>query len=172
MLAITFHIPNFLHSDQIKLSAISEILSSGKSSRLYKTLVNDKRMVNQIYAYNMENIDPGLFIFMASCNPGITANEVEKEIVAQIELLKNKGVSEKELERVKISTKSDFIFSLESSSSLANLFGSYLARGSLEPLLHYEDNINALTTQEIQEVANKYFDFSQSTTLILKKGEK
>jgi len=172
MVAISFHIPDFLDKDQTKLSAISEILSSGKSSRLYKTLVDEKRMVNQIYAYNMENIDAGLFIFLASCNPGIKAEDVEKELIGQIELLKTKGVSEAELNRVKINTKSDFVFSLESASSVANLFGGYLARGSLEPLLSYEENINKLKTKEIQTIANKYFDFSQSTTMILRKGEK
>ena len=54
---------------------MSEILFSGKSSRLYKELVDKKRLVNSVYAYNMENIDPGLFIFMATCNPGVKAEK-------------------------------------------------------------------------------------------------
>ena len=171
MLAIAFHIPNFLDADQPKLSAISEMLSAGKSSRLYETLVDEKQMVNQIYAYNMENIDPGLFIFMATCNPGVKAEEVEKELIAQIERIKKEDVTQAELEKVKISTKADFVFSLESSSEVANLFGGYFARGSMEPLLKYEDAINALTASDIKEAANKYFDFSQSTTVILRKEE-
>jgi predicted Zn-dependent peptidase len=171
MLAITFHIPNFLDSDQVKLSAISELLSSGKSSRLYDELVNKKQMVNQIYAYNMENIDPGLFIFMASCNPGIKAEEVEKEILKQIEKLKKELVSQEILDKIKINTKAEFIYSLESSSSVANLLGSYLARGDIKPLLEYEDAIEKLKPQDIQDAAKKYFDFTQSTTLILRKAE-
>ncbi len=171
MIAITFHIPNFLDKDQPKLSAISEMLSAGKSSRLYETLVDEKQMVNQIYAYNMENIDAGLFIFLAACNPGVKAEEVEKELIAQIERIKKEDVTKAELEKVKISTKADFVFSLDSSSEVANLFGGYLARGSVEPLLKYEDAINALTASDIKEVANKYFDFSQSTTVILRKEE-
>ncbi len=171
MLAITFHIPNFQDPDQPKLSAISEILSSGKSSRLYEELVHKKSLVNQIYAYNMENSDPGLFIFLAACNPGVKAETVEKELIAQIDLLKNEKVSQKDLDKVKINTKADFIFSLESASSVADLFGGYLARGDLKPLEQYEENIAALTTDEIQKAAQKYFDFSQSTTIILRKGE-
>ena len=169
MLAMTYHIPNFQHKDQPALSAISEMLSSGKSSRLYQNLVSDKRLANQIYAYNMENIDPGLFIFMAVCNPGVKAEEVEKEILAEIEKLQNTSVEKSELDKVKISTKADFIYSLESSSSVADLFGGYLARGDLEPLMHYEDNINALTPEEVQTVALKYFNETQSTTVILRK---
>ena len=172
MLAITFHIPDFKDPDQPKLSAISEMLSSGKSSRLYDELVNKKRLVNQIYAYNMENTDPGLFIFMASCNPGVKAEDVEKELISQIEKLKNEKVSQAELDKVKINTRSDFIFSLESSSSVANLFGGYLARGDLAPLENYEDAINTLKAEDIQKCAQKYFDFSQSTTIILRKAEK
>ena len=171
MLAITFHIPNFLDLDQVKLSAISELLSSGKSSRLYEELVNKKQMVNQIYAYNMENIDPGLFIFMASCNPGVKAEEVEKELIKQIEKLKNELVSQEELDKIKINTKAEFIYSLESSSSVANLFGGYLARGDIKPLYEYEDALDKLKPQDIQDVAKKYFDFTKSTTLILRKAE-
>ena len=171
MLAITFHIPNFKDPDQVTLSVISEILYSGKSSRLYRELVNKKRLVNSVYAYNMENIDPGLFIFMATCNPGVKAEEVEKELIAQIELMKNTNVTEEELQKVKINTKADFIHSLESSTSVANLYGSYLVRGDLKPLLTYEDDIKKVTAKEVKKVANKYFNFNKSTTLILKKGE-
>ena len=169
IVAITFHIPNFQHKDQATLSAISEILYSGKSSRLYKTLINEKRMVNQVYAYNMENIDPGLFIFLASCNPGVKAEDVEAELVKQIELLKTTDVSPEELDKVKINTRADFIYSLESSTSIASLFGGYLVRGDIKPLENYEDRINAIDAKEVKKVAKKYFDFNKSTTMILKK---
>jgi len=171
MIAITFHIPNFKDKDQVTLSVISEILFSGKSSRLYKELVDKKRMVNSVYAYNMENIDPGLFIFMATCNPGVKAEDVEKELISQIDLMKNTKVTKKELDKVKINTKSDFIYSLESSTSVANLYGSYLVRGDITPLMTYEDDVNKVTAKKIQDTANKYFNFDKSTTVILKKGE-
>jgi zinc protease len=169
MLAITFHIPDFKNEDQTTLSVISEILYSGKSSRLYKKLVNEKKMVNSVYAYNMENTDPGLFIFLATCNPGVKAKDVEKELIKEINLLKEKKVSKKELEKVKINTKSDFIYSLESSTSVANLYGSYLVRGDITPLINYKENVEKITPKQVQTIANKYFDFSKSTTLILKK---
>ena len=171
MLAITFHIPDFKDKDQVTLSVISEILYSGKSSRLYKELIDKKRLVNQIYAYNMENIDPGLFIFLATCNPGVKAEDVEKELITQIELMKSEKVTKAEINKVKINTKADFIYSLESSTSVANLFGSYLVRGDLTPLLTYEEDVKKVTAKKVQEVARKYFDFNKSTTLILKKGK-
>ena len=171
MLAITFHIPDYLHKDQVTLSVISEILYSGKSSRLYKNLVDKKQMVNSIYAYNMENKDPGLFIFLATCNPGVSAVDVEKELLKEIELMKTTEVTKAELDKVKINTKADFIYSLESSTSVANLYGSYLVRGDITPLMTYEDDVKQVDAKKVQEAANKYFNFNKSTTLILKKGE-
>jgi predicted Zn-dependent peptidase len=172
MLAITFHIPDFKDPDQVTLSVISEILYSGKSSRLYKKLVDEKRMVNSIYAYNMENKDPGLFIFLATCNPGVKAEDVEAQLIEQIELMKTTKVTKAELDKVKVNSKSDFIYSLESSTSVANLYGSYLVRGDISPLMSYEEDIKKITAAKVQKVANKYFDFDKSTTLILKKSTK
>ncbi len=172
MIAISFPIPNFQHADQPKLSALSELLSSGKSSRLYRKLTDEKRLVNQIHAYNMETIDAGVFLFLAIANKGVSAEKIEKEIWKEIEKLQKDGVKQSELEKVKINTKADFIYSLESSTSVAELFGSYLARGDLSPLERYESSINALTSKEIQEVAKLYFKKEKSTTIILRKGKK
>jgi predicted Zn-dependent peptidase len=169
MVAIAFHIPDFKDKDQVTLSMISQILYSGKSSRLYKELVDKKQLVNTVYAYNMENTDPGLFIFLAVCNPGIKASSVEKELVKQIDLMKETKVTQAELDKIKINTKADFIYSLESSSSIANLYGSYLVRGDITPLMNYEQNIQKITPKDVQKAAKKYFDFSKSTTIILKK---
>ncbi|MDR0408722.1 MAG: insulinase family protein [Campylobacteraceae bacterium] len=169
MIAIAYKIPSFDHPDQVALSAISALLGNGKSSRLYEILVNQKKLVNQIYAYNMDSRDPNLFLFLAICNPDVKAEVVEKEILLVIEDLKKNNVHEDELKKVKTNTKADFIFGLESSSGIANLFGSFLARGSLEPLLNYEEAINALKPDTIREIANKYFIEKSSTTVILRK---
>ncbi|MDR3345589.1 MAG: insulinase family protein [Campylobacteraceae bacterium] len=169
IIAIAYKIPAYDHKDQVALSAISALLSNGKSSRLYESLINQKKLVNQIYAYNMDAKDPSLFMFLAVCNQNVAAEDVEKEILAIITSLKEGNISDSELEKVKINTKADFIFGLESSSEIASLFGSFLARGSLEPLLSYEEAINTLDTSKIKEIANKYFTEKTSTTIILRK---
>lgn len=168
MIAIAFHIPDYLHEDQVVLSTISEVLSSGKSSRLYKELVHKKKLANQLYAYNMENIDPSLFICLAICNPDVKAEEVEKEFLAQLEFLKTEAVSQAELDKVKINTKAEFVFGFETASSVSNLFGSYFTKGDIKPLLHLEENMAKVTAKEIQEVAKRYFTTATSTTIILK----
>lgn len=169
MLAIAYKIPSYTHEDQVALSAISEILSSGKSSRLQRHLIDKKRLANQIYAYNMDLIDEGLFLFLAVANEGVKAEELEAEILKQIDKLQEGKIKEEELEKIKLNTKADFIYQLESSAQVAGLFGSYLARGDLRPLLEFEEKFSTLTREEITKVAKRYFTEDRSTTLILRK---
>jgi zinc protease len=172
MIAITYHIPNFEHEDQVALSALSEFLSSGKSSILQKKLIDEKRLVNTIYAYNMELKDPGMFMFVAVANEGVDAKEIENEILDIIAQIKKGDISQKDIDKIKINTKADFIFSLESSTEVASLYGSYLVRDNIKPLLDYEANVEKLTKDDLIKVANKYLNKNNSTTVILKQEEK
>uniref|UniRef100_UPI004048632B M16 family metallopeptidase n=1 Tax=Aliarcobacter sp. TaxID=2321116 RepID=UPI004048632B len=172
MLAITYHIPNFEHEDQVALSALSEFLSSGKSSILQKKLVDEKRLVNTIYAYNMELKDPGVFMFIAVANEGVDAKEIENEILDIIAQIKKGEITQKDIDKIKINTKADFIFSLESSTEVASLYGSYFVRDNIKPLLDYEANVSKLTKEDLINVANKYLNKNNSTTVILKEEEK
>ena len=95
----------------------------------------------------------------------------EKEILKEIEKLKTKGVDHAELDKIKVNTKADFIFNLESSSNVADLFGGYLARGNIKPLLEYEAKLSKLTPEDIVKAANKYFNDDNKTTIILRKKE-
>ncbi len=169
-IAITYAIPNYEHEDQVALSAISHILSSGKSSRFEKTLVNEKQLVNQIYGYNMELTDPGVFLVMAMVSPGASLDVVEKEILLELDKLKKGDVTQAELDKVKINTKAEFIYSLESSSSVAGLYGDYYVKGNIKPLLEYEEKLDKITLKDISDIAKKYFDHNYSTTVILKKN--
>ena len=171
MLAMTYHIPNFEHEDQIALSALSQLLSSGKSSILQKVLVDEKRLANSVYAYNMELKDPGVFMFIAVANENVDALKIEKEILDIISKIQKGEIKEKELDKLKINTKADFIYSLESSSDVASLFGTYLVRDNIKPLLEYEANLEKLKVEDIVNVAKKYLVKENSTTLILKENK-
>jgi predicted Zn-dependent peptidase len=102
----------------------------------------------------------------------VKAQDVEKEILKEIEKLKNSEVTQKELDKVKINAKADLIYEMENSSNIVSIYGSYLARGDINPLLEYEKNINALKPSDLKEVANRYFKTTNQTTLILKKEDK
>ena len=106
---------------------------------------------------------------MALCSENVKAETIEREILFELDRVKKGDIEKRELKRLKINAKADFIYSLESSSSVASLFGEYLAKGNIKPLLEYEDDLERLTIEDISRVAKKYFDSNYSTTVILKK---
>lgn len=169
MLAIAYKIPNFAHIDQVALSALTSLLSDGKSSILQKELVEKKQLATQVYGYCLDTSEPGVFMFLAVCNVQVEAKKVKKQMLKIINDIKKAKFSDEDVEKIKLTTKSDFIYSLESSSGISSLFGSHLVRGDLKPLLNYVQNIQNLTKKDIVEVANKYFQKKNSTTAILKK---
>lgn len=168
-LMMGFRTPSFQDKDQVALEAIGEILGGGKSA-LLPTLLQDKlKLASSVSTYNMDMMDDGMFLIIATGNPGVKADDLKIEILKELEKLKNNAISQSQLDKVKINTRSGFIYSLESASSVAGLFGSYLARGDIKPLLDYEENLNALNVATIQEVAKKYFTLDNSTTVIMTK---
>jgi len=166
IVALAFRIPDFRHEDQFALSAYSEILSGGKSSTLREKLINKKALVSEVYAYNMELKDPGVFLALAVCNPGVSPKKVLKELKNE---LINTKITKKALKKVKNQTKMDFLTQLESSSGVSNIYGDYFAKGDISPLLEYEDKINSLTPEKVESI-KKYFDKCVSVELIKKES--
>lgn len=169
ILALAFRTPPFNHKDQIALSALGEILSGGKSSPLISEIVDKKRLATEIYAYNMDLQDDGLFIFMGLANVGVSLEKLEKAILQEIEKVKSGKLKEAELQKAKTNLRANFLYELESSSGVASLFGSYIVRNDLESLLHFEQDFDNLSLEEIVAVAQKYFVRSNATILTLTK---
>lgn len=167
-----FKIPNFEHKDIVALEALSEVLSSGKSSILYKRLVEKLKLTSEVYAYAMALKDSGVFLFVANANSGVKIEEVYSAIKGVIEDIKRGKISTSELEKVKINTKAQFINSLDTASAVGDLFGSYLALGKIEPLLNYEDTLNSLRVKDLTNVAKKYLIDKNSTLLIMQSATK
>lgn len=170
-LAMGYKIPNYLDKDQVALSAIGEILSGGKSSIFQTELIDRLQIATNAYAYNMDLKDEGVFFIMAAAKQGVHAEALEREIRVILERIKKGEISQEELDRIKINTRASFIYGLESASDVASLFGSYLVRGDIAPLLHYEENINNLSIDQIVAVANKYFNDDTLSVVMLKNKE-
>ena len=169
ILTLAFRIPPFNHQDQIALSALSEILSGGKSSPLVSEIVDKKRLATEVYAYNMDLMDDGLFILMGLANTGVSLEKLEKAFLLEIEKIKQGKLKASELEKAKTNLRANFLYELESSSGVANLFGSYLARNNLESLLHFEQDFDNLRLEDIVRVAQKYFVHQNAVILTLTK---
>lgn len=169
MLAMAYKIPPFNHKDQFTLNALSMYLSGGKSSLFKKTLINEKKLVNQIDAYNMEQIDESLFMILAICNDGIKAQNVQNEINLLIENLKNDTISNDFLVKIKNMVKSELVYSHLSASGVSSLYGDYILKGDISPLLNMQKEIENLSAQNLCECAKKYFVPKNRTNIILRK---
>lgn len=169
LLALAYKIPNFKHKDIPALNALSELLGTGKSSLINEILIDKLGLINEYYAFCNDCIDENLFIFICVCNVGVRAERVEKELLKILEQVKAAKFSEKDLQKVKNRVKSDFIFSLNTASSVSSIYGDYIAKGDIKPLLEYESKIEALTMPVLAQCAKKYFKAKNSTTIILRK---
>lgn len=167
-LALAYHTPKSSDKSSFALSILSDMLSDGKTSRLHKVLVTDKKLFTSIYASNYALNDSGVFLFFGSCAPGVKAKKAKKELLVEIEKIKSGEIKEKEFEKIKINTKFDFLSIIESSSRVASLFASYLADDNLKSLMNYEKELEKITVKDIKYVTNKFLNLNNSTTIILK----
>jgi len=143
-------------SETYPLDVLAAILGQGKMSRLFRDLREDRKLVSRISASNITHGVQGVFYVSAQL-PKENIPEVEKAISEHILKIQTMGVAQSELNRISTQIANSFIFSSEKPSERANLYGYYYSQvGNLEPALNYPNYINALTSQDIQEVAQKY----------------
>ena len=170
-----YKVPSIGHEDEFALEMIANVLSAGKSSRLYRSLVYEKQMA--IYAggsYDGLSNGPSLFYFYAGVKPGMDVDKVENAIYDELDKLIESGVTERELQKAKNQVEASFIMMQDSIFYQAMQIGRYQS-ANIEPsyLLSYLDNIRKVSGEDIKRVAKKYFIKDKRTVGILvpvKKG--
>ena len=163
-----YHTPDIKHPDSYALEVLQGILSSGKSSRLYKSLVYDKQLA--LYAggdYDDITSDPNLFYIYAGVMPGKSTGEVEQALYAEIEKLKTAPVTDEELQKAKNQIEASFIMGQDSVFYQAMLLGQFETVANWNLLEKYVDNIRAVTKEDVQRVARQYFSEDNRTVGIL-----
>ena len=168
-----YHTPDIKHEDSFALEVLQGILSSGKSSRLYKALVYEKQLA--LYAggdYDNVANDPKLFYVYAGVMPGKTTDEVEKALYAEIEKLKTTPVADEELQKAKNQIESSFIMGQDSIFYQAMLLGQFETVANWRMLEHYVENVRAVTKDDVMRVARRYFTEDNRTVGILVPTDK
>lgn len=151
------------------LEVLAGILSGGDSARLPKELIRKKQIAASAdVGYDMVSRQSGLFIFDAIPSAKFSVAEVEKSLYEQIELLKTTLVTENELQRIKAQVVASDVYEKDS------IFYQAMSIGTLETVglpwsvaNEYVDKVRAVTAEQIQQVAKKYFGDSQKTVAIL-----
>ncbi|MFQ5962829.1 MAG: M16 family metallopeptidase [Candidatus Scalinduaceae bacterium] len=172
VLSIAYHKPAVGHPDQYVFDVIEAILSSGRTSRLYKSLIEDKRIAVMARAYGGPSKYADAFIFFCTPRNPHTVEEVEEAIYEELEKLKMTAVTEHELQKIKNQIEANFIRSLDSSTGLASIIASYEAIYGWRYINTLVEKTIAVTPEDIMRVAKEYFTKTNRTVAILvKKGE-
>ncbi|MGB9256492.1 MAG: pitrilysin family protein [Candidatus Korobacteraceae bacterium] len=165
-----YHRPSYLAPDDVVYDAISDILSNGRTSRLYRSLVRDKQIA--AYAAGFTGL-PGikyahLFAFYAVPTPGHTPAEMQKAFAEEIQKLKTQDVTDEELQMFKTRTKADLIRSLDSNEGLAENLAMYQTRyGDWRELFNYLNRVDKVTKADIRRVSNQVFTDTNRTVGII-----
>jgi zinc protease len=163
-----YHVPNLRESDSYVLEIIAVILSSGKSSRLYQSLVREKRLVLSVDAdHSLLSRDPSLFYLSADVLPGKEVAEVEKSLDKEIERLQREPVGERELEKAKNQVEASFIFGQDSIFYQATLLAQHEVSLDWEAIDNYLPSIRKVSAEDIQRVAKRYLIPDNRTVGIL-----
>ena len=170
-----YHKPAATDADQPVYDAIDDILSNGRTSRLYRSLVRDKQIAlgAQSLSFFPGRKYPGLWAVFGFPAKGHTNEELQAGIRAELDRLINEDVTDEELAKFKTRAKADLVRSLRSNQGLAsNLVEYQLLYGDWRELFRYTDRLDAVTKEDIRRVAGATFVATNRTIgMIVTKEE-
>ena len=159
---VGYHVPETGQPDHYVLDVISQILSGGRSARLYQALV-EKGIAQSASGNDSDNKDPYLMVFDGTPSAGVTNNAVETALEAEIAKLQTTPVTAGELARAITQTEATFIYQNDSVSGQANDLGAYAVIGLPHYRATYLNKIRAVTAADIQRAAKTYFTADNRT---------
>lgn len=170
---IAHHVPEAGHEDYFALKILSQVLTNGKSSRLYRQLIDGNEWAVTQFAYYSTRFDPTLFFIGAIGNPEKELSGLEVAIITVLEDIANEGITQNELDKAKNGIRMSFVREMETiygkSAVLAEAelyFGGY---ANLDNLISSFDKV---TLEDVKSVAARYFvDTNQTVGILQSKKE-
>lgn len=166
---IAHHVPSTSSSDSYALELMNAILSSGNSSRLYKSLVDEQQLATSVFSYIPESFDPNLMYIYAVASGETDEGQLEAAILSELDKLSREGISEQELQKVKNQKLMELYRTLETINGKANTLGSYeLYFGDYKKMFSAPQEYEKVTAADIQRVAAQYLKKNNRTIGVLK----
>jgi len=168
-----YHRPDYRSKDDAVFDAISDLMSEGRTSRLYRALVRDKKIASSALGVTgYPGIKyPHLFVFFAVPLPGHTPQEVADAIHAEVDRVKKEDISDDELKMIKTRAKANLIRGLDDNEGLASQLATYQTRyGDWRELFKSVDRIDQVTKADIRRVANEVFVDTNRTVGIIENS--
>jgi len=157
--------------DMSVLHIINNILGGGLSSRLFQEIREERGLAYSVYSYHSTYVDTGLFAVYAGTNPAKT-QEVIKCILDQMNILKNKGMTEEELRKTKAQIKGNLFLGLESvSSRMSRLGKTELTFGRVKTAEETVEELEKVTLADVNRVMERLWHKDQISIMTLGKGE-
>ena len=161
-----YRTPSMKTQDARVLEMISMLLSDGKSSRLYKKIVDDKKMALQIGAFTMNQEDYGMYILYGLPLGENSPESILKEIDDEIVILQTELISEKDFQKLQNSIENEFVNNNDTLEGIAeNLATYYLLYGDVNLINTDIESYRSITREDIQTVAKKYLNPNQRLLL-------
>ncbi len=171
-LYLCFHMCDRLHPDYYAFDMLSDILSNGKSSRLIRRLVIERRICSSVDAYISGSLDAGLIHIVGKPTPGYTLADVEKAVWEELETLKHTPVDEHELEKVKNRYESEQIFGNINYLNVATNLAYFEMLNRAEDINDEVRKYRSVSAGQLQRVAQQAFTTENSNTLYYKAQSK
>ncbi|WP_316806682.1 pitrilysin family protein [Pedobacter agri] len=162
---VAFKMPGRLDPDYYAFDLLSDIMSRGQSSRLYNSLLKEQKLFSDINAYISSSLDPGLFIVEGKLVEGVTTEQAEKAIWAELDKLKAELVSDNELTKVKNKVESVLVFSEMSLLDKAMNLAYYELLGDAALLNQEAAEFLKVSAEDIKRISNDTFKKESSSTL-------
>lgn len=161
-----YRTPGMKEKDAYVLNLISSILSGGKSSRLYKKMVDDKKSALQVLAFSDSQEDYGTYIIGALPMAGVSLDDLGKDIDQEIEKLQNQLISEREFEKLRNQIETNFVNSNQSTEGIALSLADYYTFYKDTNLINKSVEIyRSITREDIQRAAREYLNPNQRLDL-------
>ena len=168
-----YHRPDYRDKDDAVYDALADLLSDGRTSRLYRSLVRDKKIASEAEGgTGFPGVKyPHLFYFFAAPMPGHSPEEVANAIHAEIDRLKKEDISDDELKMIKTRARANLIRGLDSNEGLAQDLAIYQTLyGDWRELFRQVDRIDGVTKADIRRVANQVFVPTNRTVGIIENA--
>ncbi|HUH18692.1 pitrilysin family protein [Albibacterium sp.] len=163
---IAFHMASRTQREYYIADLISDLLSQGQSSRLYRRLLKEQEIFSDIHAYITGSIDAGLFIIEGKPLPGVSIETAEAAIWDELEKMKSEFVLDYELEKVKNKMESTMVFSEMSILNKAMNLSYFELLGDAEGINKETEKYLAVSVEDIRNTSNEIFKKDNSSTLI------
>jgi len=163
-----YHTPSFPHEDSYALDVLNLVLSGGKSTRLYQSLVYEKKIALGASAdYSGFSKDPFLFFFFATVAPGKEVKDVEDALYSEIEKIKTELPAEREVLKAKNQIEASFLMEQDSIYMQAMKYGLFEMLGDWRLIDKYLEGIRKVTPEDVMSAARKYLTEENRTVGIL-----